>query len=249
MHRGWTQKWRWIALKGADAGFPVGGRRLDRGQSRRDRLIRAVRSIPSLWVRAEQGLSLPLHRRALSGYGLTSIHRRSWSYVGGPALERRMGTTDRKPHLTRNSADHDGHTSGRVGPMSIVLEVRDLRTEFHMRTANVVAVDGVSLRVDPGECGGMVGESGCGKSTTGFSIMRLLPANGHVSDGRILLNGRNLADLSEKEMQAVRGNKVALIAQDPLTSLNPTTSIGRRLRGGPLAPRRQPQGGPTGPRP
>ncbi len=113
--------------------------------------------------------------------------------------------------------------------MSVVLEVENLRTEFHMRTANVVAVDGVSLRVNQGECVGIVGESGCGKSTTGFSIMRLLPANGHVSDGRILLNGRNLADLSEKEMQAVRGDEVALIPQDPLTSLNPTTTIGRQI--------------------
>jgi peptide/nickel transport system ATP-binding protein len=113
--------------------------------------------------------------------------------------------------------------------MSRVLDVKDLRTEFHMRAANVVAVDGVSFRVDQGECVGIVGESGCGKSTTGFSIMRLLPGNGHLSGGSIELNGRDLADLSEKEMRRVRGNEVALIPQDPLTSLNPTTSIGRQI--------------------
>jgi peptide/nickel transport system ATP-binding protein len=113
--------------------------------------------------------------------------------------------------------------------MNTVLEVENLRTEFRMRTASVVAVDGVSFRVNQGECVGIVGESGCGKSTTGFSIMRLLPGNGHVTDGRILLNGRDLAGLSEKEMQQVRGDEVALIPQDPLTSLNPTMSIGRQI--------------------
>jgi len=113
--------------------------------------------------------------------------------------------------------------------MEPVLEVENLRTEFHMRSANVVAVDGVSFRVNKGECVGIVGESGCGKSTTGFSIMRLLPNNGHVTGGRIMLNGRDLAGLSEKEMRQVRGDEVALIPQDPLTSLNPTTTIGRQI--------------------
>jgi len=98
-----------------------------------------------------------------------------------------------------------------------VLKVEDLRTEFRMRNSTVVAVDGVSFHVDAGECVGIVGESGCGKSTTGFSIMRVLPNNGHVIGGTITLNGRNLADLSEKEMRLVRGDEVALIPQDPLT--------------------------------
>ena len=73
--------------------------------------------------------------------------------------------------------------------MSTVLEVKDLRTEFRMRHAIVVAVDGVSFKVDEGECVGIVGESGCGKCTTGFSIMRLLPGNGHVTGGSVVLNG------------------------------------------------------------
>src|SRR5580704_12924349 len=113
--------------------------------------------------------------------------------------------------------------------MTPVLEVERLRTEFRMRTATVVAVDGVSFQVNQGECVGIVGESGCGKTTTGFSIMRLLPINGHLTDGRIMLNGRDLAGLSEKEMQGVRGDEVALIPQDPLTSLNPTMTIGRQI--------------------
>ena len=113
--------------------------------------------------------------------------------------------------------------------MTPVLEVNDLRTEFHLREGSVVAVDGVSFEVDEGECLGIVGESGCGKSTTGFSIMRLLPSNGHISGGSIRLLGRDLATVDEREMGKVRGNEVALIPQDPLTSLNPTMTLGRQI--------------------
>jgi peptide/nickel transport system ATP-binding protein len=118
--------------------------------------------------------------------------------------------------------------------MTPVLQVENLRTEFRTRTSSVVAVDGVSLDVNQGECVGVVGESGCGKSTTGLSIMRLLPANGHVTGGTIKLLGRDLATLDEKEMRQVRGDEVALIPQDPMTSLNPTMSIGRQISEGVL---------------
>ena len=113
--------------------------------------------------------------------------------------------------------------------MAPVLEVDGLRTEFHLRHGSVVAVDDVSFQVEEGECVGVVGESGCGKSTTGFSIMRLLPSNGHLSGGSIRLLGRDLAALDEQEMRRVRGNEVALIPQDPMTSLNPTMTIGRQI--------------------
>ncbi len=116
--------------------------------------------------------------------------------------------------------------------MATVLDVQDIRTEFRMRHATVVAVDGVSFSVDEGECVGVVGESGCGKSTTGLSIMRLLPGNGHLTGGSIILNGRDLAGLDEKEMRQVRGDEVALIPQDPLTSLNPTMTVGRQIAEG-----------------
>jgi oligopeptide/dipeptide ABC transporter ATP-binding protein len=115
-----------------------------------------------------------------------------------------------------------------------VLRVDNLRTEFRMRHSNVVALDGVSLSVDQGECVGIVGESGCGKSTTGLSIMRLLPNNGHVTGGSVHLLGRDLAVLSEKEMRKVRGDEVALIPQDPMTSLNPTMTIGKQIAEGVL---------------
>ncbi len=118
--------------------------------------------------------------------------------------------------------------------MTAVLEVKNLRTEFHMRHSEVTAVDDVSFTVNQGECVGVVGESGCGKSTTGLSIMRLLPSNGHVSAGSITLLGRDLATLDEREMRQVRGDEVALIPQDPMTSLNPTMTIGRQIAEGVL---------------
>ncbi len=113
--------------------------------------------------------------------------------------------------------------------MAPVLQLRDLRTEFHLRHGSVVAVDGVSFDVSEGECVGVVGESGCGKSTTGLSIMRLLPNNGHLTGGSVTLLGRDLAGLDEHEMRAVRGDEVALIPQDPMTSLNPTMTVGRQI--------------------
>jgi peptide/nickel transport system ATP-binding protein len=111
----------------------------------------------------------------------------------------------------------------------IVLEVENLHTEFHLRSANVKAVDGVSFSVAEGECVGLVGESGCGKSTTGLSIMKLLPSVGHVTAGSVKLLGQDLLPLPEGEMRNVRGNEVAMIFQDPMTSLNPTWTVGRQI--------------------
>ncbi len=116
-----------------------------------------------------------------------------------------------------------------TAPGTAVLKVEDLHTEFHLRTSNVKAVDGVSFHVDQGECVGLVGESGCGKTTAGLSLMKLLPAVGHVTKGTIVLNGRDIADFSEKQMTKIRGNEVAMIFQDPMTSLNPTWKIGRQI--------------------
>ncbi|HZS29839.1 MAG TPA: dipeptide ABC transporter ATP-binding protein [Gaiellaceae bacterium] len=112
---------------------------------------------------------------------------------------------------------------------NVVLEVENLRTEFHLRSGNVRAVDGVTFTVQAGECVGLVGESGCGKSTTGLSIMKLLPTVGHVVGGSIRLLGKDLGPLSEREMRHVRGNDAAMIFQDPMMSLNPTWTIGRQI--------------------
>ena len=110
-----------------------------------------------------------------------------------------------------------------------MLDVENLQTEFRLRAGPVRAVDGVSFTVRAGECVGLVGESGCGKSTTGLSIMKLLPTVGHVVGGEINLLGRDLGPVSERQMQHVRGNDVAMIFQDPMTSLNPTWTIGRQI--------------------
>jgi peptide/nickel transport system ATP-binding protein len=113
--------------------------------------------------------------------------------------------------------------------MANVLEIRDLKTHIQQRRSVVQAVDGVSLTIAPGETLGLVGESGCGKSMTGMSVMQLLPPGGHIVAGSVQLNARELVGLDEKEMQTVRGRDVAVIFQDPMTSLNPTMSIGRQI--------------------
>jgi oligopeptide/dipeptide ABC transporter ATP-binding protein len=112
---------------------------------------------------------------------------------------------------------------------SEVLKVDGLRTHFTTGDGIIKAVDGVSFSVRRGETLGVVGESGCGKSITAFSIMRLLPRTGRVVDGRIVLEGRDLAELSEEEMQDVRGNEIAMIFQEPMTSLNPVFTVGDQV--------------------
>jgi len=110
-----------------------------------------------------------------------------------------------------------------------LLTIEDLRTEIKLRRGVVHAIDGVSLTVDPGECLGIVGESGSGKTMTALSVMRLLPSGGSVVGGRIVVDGVDVAQLSESKMEDVRGNLIGMIFQDPLTSLNPTMTIGDQI--------------------
>jgi oligopeptide/dipeptide ABC transporter ATP-binding protein len=111
-----------------------------------------------------------------------------------------------------------------------ILQVENLRTSFFTRKGVVRAVDGVSFHVHEGETFGIVGESGCGKTVTGLSILRLLPEPaGRIVGGKIILEGTNLLELSKKEMRAVRGKMISMILQDPMTSLNPVYPIGDQI--------------------
>ena len=111
-----------------------------------------------------------------------------------------------------------------------LLKVADLKTWFFTRDGIVRAVDGVSFHVMPGETLAIVGESGCGKSVTALSILRLVPAPpGRIVAGTINFAGRNLLNLSEAEMRDVRGNDISMIFQEPMTSLNPVLTIGRQI--------------------
>ena len=112
----------------------------------------------------------------------------------------------------------------------VILEVNDLRTYFFNRFSTVKAVDGISFILRQGETLGIVGESGCGKTITALSLLRLVPKPaGRIIDGQILLNGEDLLQKSEEEMRQVRGRQISMILQDPQTSLNPVFTIGNQL--------------------
>ena len=112
----------------------------------------------------------------------------------------------------------------------MLLSVRDLVTSFRTDTGPLRAVDGVSLEVPEGATVGLVGESGCGKSVTALSILRLVPSPpGRVESGSIAFNGRDLLKLTEREMRDIRGNDISMIFQEPMTSLNPVYTVGAQI--------------------
>jgi peptide/nickel transport system ATP-binding protein len=113
-----------------------------------------------------------------------------------------------------------------TGPL---LEVRDLAVEFPTSSGAITPVRGASLELAPRQRLGLVGESGSGKSLTALSLMRLLPHPGRIAGGQVLLGGRDLTTLSEREMTRVRGGKIALVYQDPMSSLNPVHSVGAQI--------------------
>jgi len=110
-----------------------------------------------------------------------------------------------------------------------LLEVKNLKTHFFTEDGVVHAVDGVDFVVYPGEILGLVGESGCGKSVTSLSIMRLISLPGRILEGEILLDGTDLLELSEEEMMKVRGNRISMIFQQPQTALNPVFRVGDQI--------------------
>ena len=114
--------------------------------------------------------------------------------------------------------------------MAKLLELEDLKTQFFTTAGTVKAVDGVSYDVEKGETVGIVGESGCGKSVSALSILRLIPdPPGKIVGGKILFMGRNLLELSDVEIRKVRGADIAMVFQEPMTSLNPVLTIGRQI--------------------
>ncbi len=114
--------------------------------------------------------------------------------------------------------------------MTAILEVRDLHTQFNTLDGVVRAVDGVSFDVARGETLGIVGESGCGKSVTALSILRLIPPEtGRIAQGSIRFEGNELTALSEEEMKSLRGHRISMIFQEPMTSLNPVLTVGTQI--------------------
>lgn len=113
----------------------------------------------------------------------------------------------------------------------MLLQVKNLAVSFSTYRGKVKAVRNVSFAVDRGKTIGIVGESGCGKSVTAHAVMGLLPReNSKIEHGEIIFNGQNIADLTEREMNTLRGNKIAMIFQDPMTSLNPVMTIGAQIQ-------------------
>ena len=114
--------------------------------------------------------------------------------------------------------------------MNPLLSVDDLRVEFWTQRGTVYAVNGVSFDIAAGETLGIVGESGCGKSVTSLAILGILSRNGRVTSGHAVFEGRDLIGLSDRELRRIRGRDIAMIFQDPMTSLNPVLTIGRQIR-------------------
>ena len=111
-----------------------------------------------------------------------------------------------------------------------LLRVDDLKTYFYTEEGVVKAVDGVTFDIEPGEILGLVGESGCGKTVSALSILRLIPMPpGKIVAGSVHLEGEDLVKMDEDEIRHIRGNKIAMIFQEPMTSLNPVLTIGRQL--------------------
>lgn len=114
--------------------------------------------------------------------------------------------------------------------MEYTLKIENLKTQFHTRRGVVPAVDDVSIEIPKGKIIGLVGESGCGKSMTAMSVMQLVKKPGKIVDGKIMLMGKNLLEADPAEMRKIRGDDIAMIFQEPMTSLNPVYTVGHQVR-------------------
>ncbi|MEX0827869.1 MAG: ABC transporter ATP-binding protein, partial [Haliea sp.] len=146
--------------------------------------------------------------------------------IGGHGRILRSGVGD-LDHLPEATKVESKSAATAAEPL---LEIRDLQTQFRSPDGLVRAVDGLSCFVRAGETLGVVGESGCGKSVTALSILRLIPnPPGKIVGGSILFEGKNLLDLSERQMETIRGNDISMIFQEPMTALNPLYTIGKQI--------------------
>ena len=113
--------------------------------------------------------------------------------------------------------------------MEELLEIKGLKTQFFTKRGIVYAVDGIDLSIGKSQIIGVVGESGCGKSVTALSVLRLLQSTGRITDGEILLNGEDMVKMSGSKIRNIRGNKISMIFQEPMTSLNPVYTVGHQV--------------------
>jgi oligopeptide/dipeptide ABC transporter ATP-binding protein len=131
--------------------------------------------------------------------------------------------------MTSPATERSGEDRPAPPPARMLLEVRDLRTHFFTESGVVKAVDGVTFGIERGRTLGLVGESGSGKSVTALSILRLVSPPGRIVGGEVLLEGRDLLRLSESEMRGVRGNRISMVFQEPMSSLNPVFTVGAQI--------------------
>ncbi len=121
------------------------------------------------------------------------------------------------------------YTKDRCKKMSHLLEVKDLEVKFALRSGDLTAINGVSFTLDKGEKLGLVGESGAGKSVTGFAIINLISKPGFISGGKILFNGEDISSMNDSKMRNIRGDRISMIFQDPMMTLNPVFTIGTQM--------------------
>ena len=119
-------------------------------------------------------------------------------------------------------------TDPQAGSPGELLTIDGLKTHFYTQEGTVRAVDGVSFEIRDGQTLGVVGESGCGKSITAMSVLRLIERPGRIVDGKVMLRGKDMLGVSESEMRDIRGNQISMIFQEPMSSLNPLHTVERR---------------------
>ncbi|MBV8169957.1 MAG: ABC transporter ATP-binding protein [Alphaproteobacteria bacterium] len=189
----------------------------------------ATRPPPALIVPGAGGLGNPpgRRRRLSEGQPARATNLRSVRHLGGGHAVFVDSLRRHRYSWVQSRNQLRGKAAGGGLPL---LEVKDLHTEFRTGAGIVRAVDGISYTVDPGETVAIVGESGSGKSVSALSILRLIPnPPGRITQGEVLLGGRNLMHLSDDEMRRVRGSDIGMVFQEPMTSLNPVLTIGRQI--------------------